>query len=300
MASNTFERTNSSRVLETLLNDSHNLTSDTTTQQVYDLYTMLLIMCGLGLPGNILVIAVYIARMTSSTKVYMFALAVTDTAICVCGIVLTIGETHLVILAIFFCVISACVNFQTFILVFVSMERLTAVTRPLSFSMDPRRAKVALGNMGVVVIVCTAVTTSAAFVGFELFYTVIQLGVLFSCILIMIVCYTTAMVTMLKRSIVSRNVVRVILHDESLSQVGLSNTVTSPELCDVGSSSVSAKVTANSRSSIRNKPTPANSSNQLTNSVANPFIYGVASSMFREDVRRFYRQTCAKLSAFYQ
>ena len=344
MASNTFDWTNNSRVLESMLNDSQNLTSDTATQHVYDHRLTLLVICALGLPGNILVIAVYIATMTSSTKVYMFALAVTDTAICVCGIVLTIGETHPVALAVFFCVISACVNLQTIILVFVSMERLIAVTRPLSFSMDPRRAKVVLGNMSAIVIVYTTMSTSAALMGYELFYMVIQLGVLFSSILTMIVCYTATMVAMLKRIIVSRNVVRVLLHDQSLSQVELSNKITSPELCDVGSSSVSANVTANSRRSVRNKPTPANSSKQLTarkckksmlllfivtvvyilcwvpmlllvvgvpvpvdvsrafvlNSVANPFIYGVASSMFREDVRRFYRQTCSKLSAFYQ
>jgi len=37
----------------------------------------------------------------------------------------------------------------------------------------------------------------------------------------------------------------------------------------------------------------------IVNSVVNPFIYGVASAMFREDVRQFYRQTWAKLSACY-
>ena len=34
----------------------------------------------------------------------------------------------------------------------------------------------------------------------------------------------------------------------------------------------------------------------FVNSVVNPFIYGVASAMFREDLRQFYRQTRAKLS----
>ena len=34
----------------------------------------------------------------------------------------------------------------------------------------------------------------------------------------------------------------------------------------------------------------------LLNSVVNPFIYAVASAMFREDVRQFYRHTRAKLS----
>ena len=37
----------------------------------------------------------------------------------------------------------------------------------------------------------------------------------------------------------------------------------------------------------------------VVNSVVNPFIYGVASAMFREDVRQFYRQTRSKLSACY-
>ena len=38
----------------------------------------------------------------------------------------------------------------------------------------------------------------------------------------------------------------------------------------------------------------------VVNSVVNPFIYGVASAMFREDVRQFYRQTRVKLSTCYQ
>ena len=37
----------------------------------------------------------------------------------------------------------------------------------------------------------------------------------------------------------------------------------------------------------------------VVNSVVNPFIYCVASAMFREDVRQFYRQTRVKLSACY-
>jgi len=35
----------------------------------------------------------------------------------------------------------------------------------------------------------------------------------------------------------------------------------------------------------------------IVNSVINPFIYGVASAMFREDVRLFYRKTRDKLTA---
>ena len=37
----------------------------------------------------------------------------------------------------------------------------------------------------------------------------------------------------------------------------------------------------------------------ITHSVVKPFIYGVASAQFREDVRQFYRQTRIKLSLFY-
>ena len=37
----------------------------------------------------------------------------------------------------------------------------------------------------------------------------------------------------------------------------------------------------------------------VVNSVINPFIYSVASAMFREDVRQFSRQTRDKLSACY-
>ncbi|KAI0230336.1 hypothetical protein LSAT2_019296 [Lamellibrachia satsuma] len=37
----------------------------------------------------------------------------------------------------------------------------------------------------------------------------------------------------------------------------------------------------------------------MFNSVVNPFIYGVSSAMFREDVRQFYRQTRIKLDTCY-
>jgi len=38
----------------------------------------------------------------------------------------------------------------------------------------------------------------------------------------------------------------------------------------------------------------------IINSFVNPFIYGVASAMFREDVREFYRHSRDKVSRFLQ
>ena len=45
--------------------------------------------CVTGMPGNVFVIGAYACNMTTSTRVYIFALAVADLVVCICGIVLT-------------------------------------------------------------------------------------------------------------------------------------------------------------------------------------------------------------------
>ena len=43
---------------------------------------IILMLCVLGIPGNLFVVAVYTRRMTTSTRAYMFALGIVDTIIC--------------------------------------------------------------------------------------------------------------------------------------------------------------------------------------------------------------------------
>ena len=96
----------------------------------------------LGLPGNVLVVAVYIRQITTSTRVYIFALVVADSVVCVCTyLALSKCVTDLVTRLAFSYIINASLTCSMFLLVFVSFERLVAVKRPHTFSMDPQRVK---------------------------------------------------------------------------------------------------------------------------------------------------------------
>ena len=100
--------------------------------------------CLLGIPGNLFVIAVYACRISTSTRMYMFALAIADLEVCVIGVFLTsVKFTQISLEITTFCV-HASIVFSTLLLTFVSIERLMAVRRPYSFSLSPGRAKWAL------------------------------------------------------------------------------------------------------------------------------------------------------------
>ena len=80
------DATNRSTSLQRVLNSSDEVNA---TNYVSITHFASFLMCVLGIPGNLLVIAVYIRKMTTSTRVYMFALAVSDLTVCISGIVLT-------------------------------------------------------------------------------------------------------------------------------------------------------------------------------------------------------------------
>ena len=71
-----------------LTNGNDGANDVTTTVIAIKSFTSFL-MCVFGIPGNLVVLAAYAFKMTTSTKVYMFALAVADLDICVTGIMLT-------------------------------------------------------------------------------------------------------------------------------------------------------------------------------------------------------------------
>ncbi|KAI0214235.1 hypothetical protein LSAT2_000668, partial [Lamellibrachia satsuma] len=73
--------------------------------------------------------------MTTSTRVYMFALAVADSTICV-GIVLGAALIGSVTAKAILCVINTSIVYSVLLLVFVSVERLIAVRRPYSFTVN--------------------------------------------------------------------------------------------------------------------------------------------------------------------
>ncbi|KAK2189958.1 hypothetical protein NP493_92g02012 [Ridgeia piscesae] len=114
----------------------------------YDL--VFIILCCLGTPGNLFVVAVYFRRMTTSIKAYMFALAIADTLICVCFIILlTMHLGHIGKLVAMNVFVSAEL-FSTLLLAFFAVERCLAVSQPHRFSTSIRRAKSALVAIGAV------------------------------------------------------------------------------------------------------------------------------------------------------
>ena len=327
-------------------NNNSDLAKNTAAPQVDYSSTTVPVVCALGLPGNLLVIAVYVAKMTTSTRVYLFALAVADTAIRVAGVVLTASLTDVFTQMIVIVIMSLAINYSVVLLTFVSVERLLAVRRPHSFTMNPRRAKMALLIIALYVFVFTALQgTLVAFTGRSIFHAISQFCFVFSSTTVMIFCYTLMGYELLKKIRNSRRNVGV--HNVgSLAEPGGSKvTLTSNDTArhgNRGPSTISAEVTENIKTAAT-KPAVPKTTSTLTvkeaknvksvfllfvitvvfvvcwlpswlrtvirfipvevtrvfvlNSVVNPFIYGVASAMFREDVRLFYRKTRVKLTA---
>ena len=103
-----------------------------------------------GLPGNILVLMVYKSKLTSSTKIYMFAVAVTDTVILisfiirgVLNIILYNTRSYLVcnIALVPFFILALALVYTCCILSYVAVERCLAVVRSNTFRLEARRGK---------------------------------------------------------------------------------------------------------------------------------------------------------------
>ena len=80
---NTSNWTNGSSVVQNILND----TFDSGTNQpkpTEDVPIVVSLLCLLGLPGNVLVMTVYVRKMTTSTRVYLFALVSKWNAAIIC------------------------------------------------------------------------------------------------------------------------------------------------------------------------------------------------------------------------
>ena len=103
----------------------------------------------------------------------LFALAVAHTSICVCGIVLTVAPITFVRHEIFMFVINLSIIFFIYLLVFVSVERLIAVRRPLAFSMGTRRANIAVIAIGTASLILTSVANGSVIMKLELVYLVV-------------------------------------------------------------------------------------------------------------------------------
>ena len=102
----------------------------------------------------------YVRRMTTSTRVYMFVLAVVHFITSICGIVDTIAPTEQVPLLVFSFTLDMALVFFTLLLAFVAIERLLAVRRAHTFNLKAMRTKEALD---VVTVIAVAFTTAFDF-----------------------------------------------------------------------------------------------------------------------------------------
>ena len=107
---------NNSTLLQSVNKHSPDLATSTLSHEVEYRHVVLLVVILLGLPGNFLVIVVYIGRMTTSTRVYMFALAIADTTIYICAIAMMFAYAHTVTIIVFIIILSTTITFSMFLL----------------------------------------------------------------------------------------------------------------------------------------------------------------------------------------
>ena len=355
--------TNGTPFSQNFSNDSFNMNKNTPVVNTNYINITLLTLCLLGLPGNLLVIAVFMRNMTSSLKIYLFALAIADSAICVC-VVIFVQTRNSILFDYAMYAFNGAVFFSMFLLVFVAIERLIAILRPHTFNKNPRRARKAL----LIIAAATVVFVVSLYVTKERqspFTSEIVVGVGIVSVLIIIVCYTVIAASLLARARRARK--RVSTFNPTASPKQRSShfqkvtPITSVENLQCGQNPTASTsrdtsdttrpyqrtehldcpgtvyVTTSASVVPTKNSTPAQSTAYknvsllfiitvvfiacwlpywlrkmgvptvlhldrlfVVNSVVNPFIYGVASAMFREDVRQFYRQTRNKLLACYQ
>ena len=287
--------------------------------------------CVVGIPGNLLVIAVYAWKMTTSTRVYMFALAVADLMVCICGIVLTTLKFDYISLGITMYILHTALTFSALLLAFVSIERLLAVRRPHTFSLSSLRAKRALVGIAVAAVVFTMVEIVASVKRYRLVLLVVPGVVTVTSVVTMIICYSLMAITMLMNVRYSYRNVGV---SSSTPAPGPPTVPTVTYLIPNGKARVDVTSSTNNAFSRIPKTTAKQANTYksvsvlfintvvflacllpfwlysvglhvqpdvgrmfLLNSVVNPFIYSVVSRMFRDDVQQFYGQMCSSLSS---
>lgn len=311
---------NVSGLLHDFLNDSSSqLTKHTAEKIIFIPSIAIFLVVALGLPGNLFVMAVYIRQMTTSTKVYMFSLAVADTAVCSCGIVLTSIKIDHMALNVILYFIDMAITLSIYMLAFVSVERLVAVWKPHTFSLSAFRAKIALAIITFAAALSAGVLTFARMHRYKEMSRVFPMLVTLFSVLVMIVCYMLVAVKLLRNLRASRKNVGVFGGAQSLS-AGPSTLTHSA----VGKGKGDAAPSVSKASTKQAKTykgvsllflitvifiacwlpqwlayvgftvSAALRRVFLLNSAVNPFIYSVASAMFRNDVKQFYHKTLGK------
>ena len=315
-----------------LQSDSSDIAKNNASQTAQYVGFFLLSAVVLGLPGNVLVVVVYITNMTTPTRVYLFALAVADTAICISGIFLsfTFDESRSLVPIVFSIIILiVAITFSVLLLVFVSIERLIAVRRPQTFNMNPARAKRYILVLFFTVVLFIAVQGFSSYMNYTVFFTFLRMSFLTASALIMVTCYTLIGATLLRKVMTSRKQIVDINKQFSRQSNNPTNSnltvaIVQSDLTQTPPVTAVIRITAKQTQNVKSvallfiitvvfvvcwmpmllsflgvKLSQDVTHVYVVNSVVNPFIYGVASAMFREDVRQFYRQTRNKLSACY-
>ena len=158
-----------------------------------------LVICVLGIPGNALVVAVYVGKMTTSIRMYMFALAVVDLVTCVYGIVIATATFGYVGVELVRHCAFLTLSFSVYLLAFVSVERLLAVRHPNTFSLSLLRAKRALVAITVASVITAVVQTTARVIYNRMLLYGCQAIVIVSCAVVMIVCYSLVGITVVQK-----------------------------------------------------------------------------------------------------
>ena len=310
-------------------NETHNVTASGYPIQSVASF----LMCVVGMPGNLVVIAVYARTMTTSTRVYMFALAVADLTVCTCGIVLTTIKFAYISLEVITYSVHTALTFSVLLLAFVSIERLLAVRRPHTFSLSSLRAKRALVVIAVASAVCAVLLAVARVKRFRLLLHVVPAVVTVTSVVVMIVCYSLMAMTMMMNIRAAHRNVGVT---NKTPAPGPSTAPTGIYIVSHGKAMVGVTSSKNSSLSRITKTTAKQTNTYksvlvlfvitvvylacwiphwlhdvgldvpqdvgrmfILNSVVNPFIYSVVSRMFRDDVRQFYGQMRSRLVSYH-
>ena len=304
---------------------------------VYFPSTVVFVLCMLGTPGNVLVVVIYVRNMVTSTRVYLFSLAVVDSVACGSGIILTgVPVSQLTVTLL---VVSGRMStfFSVLLLAFVSTERLVAVVWPHTFSLSASRAKMALFVIAVASATFTTIVTIAYFLEYAQFARIFVICITFFCAIVMIVCYTAMAIAMIENLKTVRTNVGHQIGAQSVdpgpsaalrSTLELSRFSKATDMMSeqhrtaVVTVANSSKTSANQKNvykgmtvlftitfvfvacwtplwlSFAGVYVPKNLRRSFfLNSAVNPFVYCVVSKMFRNDVRQFYRDVRSKLTS---
>ena len=309
---------------------NHNISNSSDDETARDVFLRSLptfVISVMGLPANLLVIVVYVHNMTTSTRVYMFALAVADFVSCSCGIILTRAPINFILVQMVIFVSDVSIAVSCVLLAFISLERLIAVSRPHKFSLNASRAKKALMVIFLTTIAVKTPLTLAYLFHYRLFHVIVAFCVIFTSIIIMTVSYLLMAVVLLRKARASR--VRIGVHvDLPLRQPEASTSRTAD-----ATTSGPAKSTAAYSAQSTSKQVKAYKdvgllftittvfvlcwipkwltyfkmaiSKDVThifilNSLVNPFIYSIVSAMFRRDVCQLYSKIVARLTYCYR